>query len=152
MTKKTRTQASAPNGTDPSLAAEPSEQLHTRIPREMRDALRASAQRQGVSLSKVVEQWLTAGKHVYHGGDIPNGLPQEFQSLPGSPLGLMSPPSAILHPACYLFGKSNIEMEYDQARSVSKVTIEVRSSQAAREPDPGEDGRGQAQPGADEHD
>ena len=137
MTKKTRTQASAPNGTDPSLAPEPSEQLHTRIPREMRDALRDSAQRQGVSISKVVEQWMTAGKHVLHDGDIPADV---------------SSPIAILHPACYLFGKSNIEMEYDQARSVSKVTIEVHSSRAAREPDPGEDGRGQAQPEEDEHD
>ena len=136
MAKRTRIQTSALNGAGP-LAAEPSEQLHTRIPREMRDALRASARRQGVSLSKVVEQWLAAGKHVLAGDDIPADV---------------SSPIAILHPSCYLFGESNIQMEYDQARSRCKVTIEVRSSQAAREPDPGEDGRGQAQPEEDEHD
>ena len=135
MANKTRTQAAALNGAGPSPAAEPPEQLHTRIPRELRDALRASARRQGVSIAKVVEQSLAAGLHVLHDGDVPAGMPS---------------PLAVLHPSCF-FGNFHIQMECDSTGSVNKLTIDSRSS-AARKPDPGTDGRGQAQPEEDEHD
>ena len=107
--------ASAPNSADPSLAAEPSEELHTRVPREMRDALRASVRRQGVSLSKVVEQWLAAGMNVLHDGDIPANVPSLI---------------AVLHPSCF-FGEAKIQMEYDQARSACKVTIDMHRPRAS---------------------
>ena len=106
------------------------EQLHTRVPKELYDAVRTIARDQGVPIRQVVEKGLAAGMAALEGGDESVGLGVGSpDSLPGAPAI-----QAILHPSC-IFGSSSIEMEFDQRRSACKVTLKVSGSKESKKPE-----------------